>query len=278
MDSLISLYQQRLNLPGATFTLIDHEDAMVATVYKITQPPSTPLILKICTRTPDYLREVYFLNYFVGKIPVPRIVQIVQPEKGVPGAILMECLPGTLLTEFTDSLAYEMGSVLARIHLNRTPGYGDLIEPNNLSSDPRVPFTQKFDEGLAECAESYFKQHISLLSTVDGPCIVHRDFRPGNTFVNNGKLEGIIDWSSAKASFSEEDFCPMEHSDWPCKRAFLAGYASVRTIPDYEAVMPLLRLSKAIATVGFTIKQGTWNRSHARLYQRNLDFLKNFSY
>ena len=37
MRDLIDFYRQKLNLPGAIFTLIDHDDAIVATVFKITQ-------------------------------------------------------------------------------------------------------------------------------------------------------------------------------------------------------------------------------------------------
>jgi hypothetical protein len=36
MATLISLYKERLNLSEAQFTFIDHEDAMVATVFKVT--------------------------------------------------------------------------------------------------------------------------------------------------------------------------------------------------------------------------------------------------
>jgi hypothetical protein len=55
LDNLITLYKQRLNLHGATFIRIDHDDAMVAIVYKVTEPTGLPLILKISTRTQDYL-------------------------------------------------------------------------------------------------------------------------------------------------------------------------------------------------------------------------------
>jgi hypothetical protein len=70
----------------------------------------------------------------------------------------------------------------------------------------------------------------------------------------------------------------MEHGEWPapCKKAFLAGYASIRKVPDYNALMPLLRLSKAIATIGFTVKCGTWDNLHARIYQFNRRFLDAF--
>ncbi len=289
MDHLTALYQQRLGLQSATFSLIDHEDAIVAIVYKVTQPSGEQLILKLCTHPKHYLREVYFLKHFAATLPVPRVIQVVPPETGIDGAILMECLPGTVLkiTDLTDELANEMGSLLARIHLNPAAGYGDLIEPQELSPDPTEHFTFKFNEGLAECSNHlpkalidqcrrYYDAHLNLLNSVDGPCLVHRDFRPGNVVVYNGKVQGIIDWASGRASFAQEDFCPLEHGEWPPinKKWFLEGYASIRPVPDYSAMMPLLRLSKAIATIGFTVKVGTWESSSARLYQFNRRFLE----
>lgn len=293
MDYFITLYQQRLHLQNATFSRIEHEDTLVAIVYKVIQPTGRELILKICTRVNDYLREVYFLKHLAGKIPVPRILQVMQPEPGVHGAILMECLPGTLLkvTDITDALAYEIGVLLGRLHLNRTAGYGDLIQPHALSSDPRVPFTSKFDEEFEECSNHlpktmleqcrrYHDTHINLLASVDGPCMIHRDFRPGNVMVYGGKLQGIIDWASGRAGFAEEDFCPMEHGQWPIqpasKKSFFAGYGSIRPVPDYRAIMPLLRLSRAIAIIGFLVKDGTWESRNARLYQFNRQFLEAF--
>ncbi len=285
----IEIYRQRLHLEGATFTRIDHDDAMVAVVYRVTQPSGAQLILKICTRDKDYLREVYFLEHLAGRLPVPRMVQLVPPEEGVHGAILMECLPGALLklAELTDALAYEVGSVLARLHLNRLAGYGDPARPDSLNPDPRVHFREKFEEGVAECSQNlpqalleqcrhYYDSHLDLLLAADGPCMIHRDFRPGNLMVDGGKLQGVIDWAGGRAGFAQEDFCPLEHGEWGAgnKERFLAGYASIRPVPNYSAMMPLLRLGRAFATMGFTVKQGRWESSHARLYQLNRQFLE----
>ncbi len=287
---MLSTYRQILNLQTATFSQIDHEDAMVAIVYKITKPNGEEFILKICDRTNDYLREVYFLKHFAGILSVPTIIQNIEPSQEVHGAILMEYLPGTLLKadELTESLAFEIGRSLARIHLNRLPGYGDPIQ-DSLSSDPRVYFTLKFEESLKECSQHlplnlieqcrrYYEKHLNLLASVDGPCIVHRDYRPGNLIVLNGKLKGIIDWAGARANFAEEDFCSIEHEEWisifPIKKAFLDGYANIRPIPDYARLVPFLRLNKAIATIGFTVKRGTWESSSARLYKFNRQFLE----
>jgi Ser/Thr protein kinase RdoA (MazF antagonist) len=287
-----SVYQQLLKFQNATFSLIDHEDAMVATVYKITKPNGEQFILKISERPNDYFREVLFLTQFAQILPVPKIIQLIDPKDGIHGAILMEYLPGSLLKseELTESLAYEMGCCLATIHLNRMSGYGDPIQ-NNLTSDPLSYFTLKFNEGIEECKPNlpmsliqkcldYFQANLPLLKTVDGPCIVHRDFRPGNLIVHESKLQGIIDWAGARASFAEEDLCTLEHGEWSNSshsiKSLLTGYASIRPVPDYMRIAPFLRLNKAIATIGFTVRRGTWTNSASRLYQYNRKFLEKF--
>ena len=72
----------------------------------------------------------------------------------------------------------------------------------------------------------------------------------------------------------------MEHGEWSDhptnKKSFLAGYASVRPVPEYGDIMPLLRLSKAFATIGYTVKIGTWDSTHSRVYQFNRRFLEAF--
>ncbi len=293
MDHPIALYQKRLNLQGAQFSLIDHDDAMVAIVYLITDSNGNPFILKICERQNDYLREVYFLSYFANRLPVPRIIQLLEPKGSLPGAILMEYLSGALLTaaSLTDELSFEIGSLLARIHEQRASGYGDLITPKQLSPKPHPPFTAKFEEGLEECRDhlskalldqcrSYYSAHVHLLDSVDGPCMIHRDFRLGNLIVSDGKVKGIIDWSSARARFAEDDFCSMEHEQWAInligKPSFLSGYGSVRPVPNYQAMMPFLRLNRALAIVGFTVKRGTFASRDARVYQANRQFLEVF--
>ena len=289
----VALYKKRLKIPNATFCRIDHHDAMVAIVYKIIEPNGHERILKICERSSDYLKEAYFLNYFASKLPVPRIIQLVEPDTNLHGAILMECIPGVLLStiQTSNKLAYEMGEALANIHLHRTSGYGDLIAQENFNSNPRIPFTMKFEEGMDECKDHlpkellakcrhYYEANLHLLDTVDGPCIIHRDFRAGNVLVNEGKLKGIIDWSSARSSFAEDDFCSLEHGEFPfdqeSKTAFLSGYASVRVLPDYQAIMPFLRMNRALATIGFTVKRNTWATKDAKVYQYNRKYLETF--
>jgi aminoglycoside phosphotransferase (APT) family kinase protein len=222
---------------------------------------------------------------------VPKIIQLIEPEKEMDGAVLMECVYGNLLKAeaVTSALALEVGSLLARIHLEQTEGYGDLTDPVHLSLDPRISFAMKFEEGLEECkghlpdsllkiCRSHFDKDIDLLLSTDGPCIIHRDFRPGNVIIDQGKIQGIIDWSSARGGFAEEDFCPLKFGEWSdhssCKDAFLDGYAKIRKVPDYDNILPLLRLSRAIGAIGFTVKRGTWQGKGSKIYQFNRQYLE----
>ncbi len=128
----VTLYQKRLGLQTATFSRIDHEDAIVAAVYKVTEANGKQFILKISDKNTHYFREVFFLEKLVNQVPVPKILRTIPPERGVHGAILMEYLPGTLLktSEINEACAYELGRCLALIHQNRFPSYGDPTEDN----------------------------------------------------------------------------------------------------------------------------------------------------
>lgn len=292
-DSIValSLYKERLNLQGASFSRIEHDEAIIATVYKISTPDDKEYILKICSRDEHYFGEVYFLKYFSDILPLPHIIKTIEPTPGVNGAILMEYLPGHLLKkeDLIDSLAKRIGLLLAKIHDNKADGYGDVTQPDKLKNNPFEYFNFKFEEGLNECKDNLadelldqcrilYNNNIKYLDLVDGPCFTHRDFRPSNIIVNNNTVQGIIDWSSARASFAEEDFYPLEFGKWTddgkLKKSFLEGYASIRPIPAYENIMPLLVLSAAIATIGFTFRSGTWKTKNANLYQRKLESLE----
>ncbi|MCH9613539.1 MAG: hypothetical protein SP1CHLAM54_05440 [Chlamydiia bacterium] len=289
----LKIYQKQFALESAQFVRIDHTDTIIAEVYKVDTEEKS-FILKVCPNEEDYFREVYFLRQLENSLPLPKVIAVFKPSQNHFGAILMEYLEGDLLKEDTWShdLAFEIGIHLAKLHNHRTKTYGDLTKPQPpLKSD--TYFNIKFEEELNECqghlpanlvknCTSYLSHHQDLLKRVDGPCIVHRDFRPGNMIISNGKLQGIIDWSGARSGFAEQDFCSLEHFKWipnsEYKNALLDGYSSIRPLPNYLPIMPLLQLGRALAVVGYTIKSVTWNSQNAGLYQFNRKFLDNFSF
>lgn len=215
MDDLAVIYSELKDLQKAEFYKIDHEDTMIAQVYLVTKTSKDPLILKVHSRKEDFDREVYFLNYLKKTLPVPRILEVVKPKQDISGAILMEYIEGTLVhgSDWTEALAYDIGLQLAKLHLNRTAGYGDCTKPEDLTNDPIIYFNQKFNEELIEYpshlpsdlidrCRGYLESYRKQLYIVDGPCMVHRDFRPGNMIVFRGELKRIIDWASARSGFA----------------------------------------------------------------------------
>lgn len=258
----------QLNLEDARVLQIVHSEAMIADVYRIEEANKLPLILKIHSRASDFHRELYFLTALRGVIPVPRIVATLEPS------LLMECLEGSLLegSEWTDELAFDCGATLAKLHSARKESFGDPTHAHFRTA--RAYFQEKFFEELEECKQhlpertinkciGYFNENVEFLDHVDGPCLVHRDFRPGNIFVKEGRLAGVIDWAAGRFGFAEQDF----YTSFP--EEVLHGYSSIRKLPYYKGVLPLLRIGKALGVVGYTVLKGTWQGKDQEVYRKN---------
>jgi hypothetical protein len=97
MSDSFDYYKEQFELENATFSKIEHLEAIIATVYKISMPNGKEYVLKICTRDVHYYCEVYFLTYFANTIPAPRLIKSIKPTSDMKGAILMEYLQGYLL-------------------------------------------------------------------------------------------------------------------------------------------------------------------------------------
>jgi Ser/Thr protein kinase RdoA (MazF antagonist) len=305
MTDFVRVYREKLNLPDAHFEKIEHEQALVAIVYKVTLPDGTAYILKISPKEIHYQRELWGLQIFANILPVAKVIQTVPPSLGVYGAILMEILPGSLVTEqnLTQDVAVQLGAMLAKIHQVRTSGYGEIVQPETWILDP-VQYVESnlikrsagcrplVSQKLLDQVENYFEHHKELLKSVDGPCAVHWDFRAGNILIDHDRVGGILDWAGARSSFAQDDFVRFFHNGWPspCSvnpaensampcayaQAFLQGYASIRPVPKFGEMMPLLRMSTTLNTMDYLIKVGTAQGKDAWLFDYNHNFLKEF--
>ena len=292
----VNVYIDKFNLQNAEIDSIDHDDAVIAEVFEVHLSPQKKCILKVCPHRPgDYFREVYFLQKLKNSLPVPRIIQTVKPSKEVHGAILMEYIEGHLLqrSDWSETLSYGIGKHLAHLHNSRTEQYGDPSQTGSYNNDAYSYLKLKFEETISECKNhisqmhlnkcmEYFSRHQRLLNNVDGPCLVHRDFRPGNMIVSEKQLKGIIDWAGGRLGFAEQDFASIVHFNWPqepkYKAALLDGYSSARNIPNYQAIMPLLQMIRSLEILGFVYKSNTWQSANANLYKFNRHYLDNFDF
>ncbi len=197
----VNFYIEKLNLEAKSICKIEHEDSLSADVYALELKDNTSLILKICSNADRYKREVYFLNRLQDTIPVPKIIDHHEP------ALLMEYLPGQILraATFTQEQSFAMGKLLAQLHEMRTSNYGDLTRPGQ-NTGPIQEMIDYLEESIDECkqvvepalldkAKKYVEQNMVSSEVFDGPCIVHRDFKPGNVFMHDDKITGLIDWA-----------------------------------------------------------------------------------
>lgn len=219
---------------------------------------------------------------------IPTIIDTLEPTHQDKGAILMQCLEGDILEnqKCNTQVAYDIGKSLAIIHSNKAPFFGECFDSSLASESIDDYFSHKFYEELNECKDQishpmidnckeFFERNRGLLQNVDGPCYTHGDFRFGNILTANNKLTGIIDWSSARFSFAEMDLCMLNLSDLNFSKEFFKGYASVRSIPIYKEIFPLVQLRKALAIIGYLIRTKK-SVSNKTLFNQQMSCLKQF--
>ena len=145
----------------------------------------------------------------------------------------------------------------------------------------------KFEEGLEECKDhlpenllktcksisiktlTFFCPQTALALSIAIFALAISLLRMGECEASStGLLVGVGSLKTISALWSAVNGLPA------VKTSFLEGYASIRTVPNYKLIMPLLHLSRAVAAVGFTVKRGTWESRNSKLYQFNLRHLE----
>jgi Ser/Thr protein kinase RdoA (MazF antagonist) len=250
-----------------------------STVRILTLAGGDKVVLKIPFSQNKVLREVRMLERLRDKLPVPELYNHYLDEHGV-GALLLGYLPGVPMTVrgvpmtdgITPAAAFDLGQLLARLHLNAMLAFGDEFE-NPPSAPPDwwgmmdeyfqlwMPFCGRvLDRELLRRAEGLYQQLRADLPPPDGPCAVHFDYRPGNVLWQDGVITGLIDFESARGSSADRDFIKMKEDLWDVypgtQKHFLAGYQSVRSLPELARTMPYYTLHLAFGGVGWCVRRG----------------------
>ncbi len=293
-DSLWAL--QQMGLTPSSIELIAHEDTLSSEVYRLVLQRGKRCILKLCHNTDRFRKERYYLTLVQGVIPVPKILDTLPPEPGFSGALLLEEVQGNVLKNesISEEEAYQMGEILAKLHAIPVDSYGDLSLPKEMrkKTTPLLLMKNYFESSLSECkgfvderllnhCYEYVHSNLHLFLGATGPCLTHRDFRPGNALSLDGKVQAIIDFEIAGAAFAEEDFAQMQMLAWNTfphsKKPFLQGYQEILPLPQsLNLLMPLLLVLKSLGAIGFTCDRKTHETRHAQVFLRNLAYIKEF--
>lgn len=283
---------ERLNIDVTNFEKIVHENTISSTVYKITAHNNKNYILKFSYNEQRFIKEHYFLDILQDIFPVPKIKQTLKAFDEFKGAILMECLEGTVgnINTFSQSISFDMGKLLANLHkidINTFKHYLPNIYPNyDIASKFEEYFLESFDEcknvvnpNLLNKVEKYYYKNKLKSSCFSRLCITHRDFRPENLIVNNNKIMGVIDFETANFTCQDEDFVQLELLTWikddKLKTDFLKGYESILPLPDLEVTFPFIKFIKSLGAIGFTCCRNTYNNEHKFIYDKNINNILN---
>jgi aminoglycoside phosphotransferase (APT) family kinase protein len=245
-------------------------------VYKLLLQSGETVIVKIPSNKTKLFREHRMLERLQGQLPVPKVLDFWEGDESVAGAFLLSYLPGEpISTQMDTRLAYEMGSLLARLHSINMPGFGEdtkegfhSIKDNDWWQDIRIKLenikprcAELLDSSLMQKCITYYENMLSSHHEVNNPCAIHMDFRPGNILINNDvTICGLIDFESARGGLPEIDFTKMKQYVWDIypgtKEEFLAGYTSIKGVPNLEELLPFYSFYHAFSGVAWCQKRG----------------------
>ena len=250
-----------------------------STVRVLTLKGGQRCVLKLPHLRHKLYREIAALEALADSVPVPRLLDVWEPEDDAPGALLLSFVPGTTLLEEHPSPVQtsQMGALLARIHEHRLGRFGEVHPKNQYLATSRsttvdwwILMVHRLKQWQADCEAvlpaDLFSACIDLYRTFaenlpapDGPCWTHHDYRPGNILTDGVTITGVIDFESARAGSADIDFTKVSHRLWPhypgLREAFLAGYASVRPLPPIDQTLPFYQLHNAFGGIAWCVRR-----------------------
>jgi aminoglycoside phosphotransferase (APT) family kinase protein len=137
----------------------------------------------------------------VAGVPTPALVAV-RPELPVP-ALLMTRLGGVVDWDPPLARLAELARALhtASVEADGVPPY----DPWELRLDGPPGFAR--DAGVWRAAIEVFR---GVPPAASGPpCLIHRDFHPGNVLWSRGEVTGLVDWASASVGdpFADVGHC-----------------------------------------------------------------------
>jgi aminoglycoside phosphotransferase (APT) family kinase protein len=211
-------------------------------------------------------------------VPAPRPLLLDAEGRYFGEPALLTSYDGRPLVEPRDPGVWlgDLADALARLEAVR-PEQFDLsfLRPPGAAELPRLverPLAESIArDPLALAISATLRRHAPAIGP-SGPCLVHRDFWPGNTVWRRGRLAAIVDWSTAALGDPRIDLAQcrldlaMMHGP-ELAEAFLAAYLARRGGPVADVWFFDLLLGLYDALGSFR----TWLRGYHDLGLRHID-------
>lgn len=286
MDTLQNIIERfRLNV----LSIEDVPESFSSTVYKLQLVNKNNVYIKIPYTKEKLKREYQVLTKVHSLIDVPKVLDYWEGNDSIPGAFLLEAIPGApCLGEINENLAYKIGVSHAKMHavpislfdgeeniekIESKEWRAFILKKLNYFKD----YAKKSMSGeLFETSINYIENTLSNLPDPDGPALIHLDFRPGNILVEHNDVKGIIDFESARMGSTEIDFTKINRDIWTkypgTKEAYIEGYNTIRPMIDLQQILPFYAFYDAFCSVGWGEVRGV--DKHQRFIDENLKILK----
>jgi len=241
------------------------------------------VVLKIPFTRVKLIREKKVLNLLSDNPLVPELLDIWEGDESCVGALLLSYIDGEpLLLPTEDSVIYDMGKALAMLHNVKLSRFELDENEDDWCRSVRntierwvAEIRSSLSEALLLKIDEFLNENVMKLDRVDGPCLVHFDYRPGNILVRAGKLVGVIDFESSRGGSAEIDFTKVSKQVWSkypsSKSVFINGYQSIREIPNLDEVLPIYSFYHAIGGLAWCVRREKYEGS---FFEENLEVLE----
>ncbi len=280
INKLIKIFNLDVN------KIIDVPESYSSTVNILLLNSGEKVVLKIPFNKTKLYREKIILQTLNGVLPVPELLNFYSGISDIPGALLLSYIDGEpIVGDINSELSFECGALLGQLHEIRMDNYclGD-----NPSQKWWPSIYNRFNLWIDECksivddnvlhqAIGVFHEMTEHMKEDYSPVLVHFDFRPGNILIRENKIVGLIDFESSRGGSADLDFTKMNKYMWDkyegSKEAFIAGYESIRELPDIEHSLPVYDLYNAIGALAWCVRR---NKLDDPFFYENLNIVKKY--
>lgn len=263
-------------------------ESFSSAVYRLKLSSQETVFLKIPYTTEKLVREAEALEVLRETIRVPDVLDYWEGDEEITGALLLSCIQGQPVPKKVDNkLAYDIGVNHATLH-TVTPdvtkefrGLSNVYEEWGIFLNKQFYHFAKVVEGaipadLYDQTLELYEAWRKLLPPPDGPCFIHRDFRPANILTSDNQVSGIIDFETARFGSTEIDFTKINRDIFlhnpGTREAYQEGYRSVRPLIDFDMILPFYRFTDAFTSLGWCRQRGL--EKHQAFFDENLAILK----
>ena len=238
-------------LQDTEFTIDDlqviEEDFFSSDVYFLGETA----VLKIFRSLEGCFYERKALEILKGHYPVPTILN------SYPRALILKRISATPMKEeeVNSVSAYDLGRLLGKLHSLKK--VANFPMKKNFMENTKVSL--KLCENIVsseilELSNDYLYTRFPSIDSLQGPTIIHRDFRPGNILKNKEGEYFVLDWELVATGFVQEDFAVVDFFIWQgneeIKESFCRGYQTVTLLPTLDS-QDFFLVCKAIGALGF---------------------------